>query len=215
MRFRFSHATLTLIFMLPIAAQQDSGTFHQFHRYPIPGQYTTKTEGSTNGRSGPPSTQTTCASASPEVAAAAAKARNQVNAMNECKVRILRDEERIVESEQTCSLGTRNQTIHITMNAIDDKTFTTDTVTRAANIEMTTHSTTHYDGPCTAAQAAAASTIPKPSTEECAELAASKKEQAETAKSCEQLPAENRERCKKQLQAGSVMVDQMLASCVK
>ena len=215
MRFRPSHATFALFLVLPIAAQQGSGTFHHFHRYPIPGQYTTKTEGSTNGRSGPSSTQTTCASASPEVAAAAAKMRNQVNAMNECKVRILRDEERIVESEQTCDNGTRAQTFHVTMNAIDDKTFTTDTVSKAANIEMITHSTTHYDGPCTAAQPAAASTVPKPSPEECAEFAASKKEQAETAKSCEQLPAENRERCKKQLQAGSAMVDQILASCTK
>ena len=103
------------------------------------------------------------------------------------------------------------------MAALDDRTFTIDTVSKVATMEMSAHSIVHFDGPCSAAQLAEASraTPPKPNPEECAELAASKKEMANNAKSCEGVPAEYRATCLKRLQGGSAIVDQMLAACAK
>lgn len=210
--------TVLLLLALPVAAQQGAAVFHHFHRYPT-GQYTTRLEGKTSGL--PPSAptiETTCtAPPSPAQTAAAIHMANTAGAMQACTVRILHDEERLAEDEQTCKRGPSSHIIHNTMTAVDDRTFTIDTLSTLGTIQMSAHSTVHYDGPCSPAQLAEASRAapPKPSPEECAELAASKKEMANSAKSCGDVPAEYRATCLKNLQGGSAMVDQMLAACAK
>ena len=213
------HACTVLLFLaLPAAAQQGAVVFHHFHRYPT-GQYTTRLQGTTSGLPpSAPSIQTACvAPSSPAQAAAAIHVANTAASMQDCTIRILHDDEKLAEDEQTCKRGPGVQTIHRTMAVLDDKTYTVDTVSRLGSLEMAAHSVVHYDGPCSAAQLAEASraTPTKPSPEECAELAASKKEMASNVKSCEGIPAEYRATCLKQLQGGSAIVDQMLAACAK
>ncbi len=210
--------SLLLLLALPVAAQQGAAVFHHFRRYPT-GQYTTKLEGKMSGLPpSAPTTETTCtAPPNPAQVAAAIHLANTAGAMQDCTVRILHDEERLAEDEQTCKRGSSAQIIHNTMTALDDRTFTIDTLSKLGTTEMSAHSTVHYDGPCSAAQLAEASraTPPKPSPEECAELAASKKEMANSAKSCEDVPAEYRTTCLKNVQSSSAVVDQMLAACGK
>lgn len=207
-----------LLLVLPTAAQQGAAVFHHFHHYPT-GQYTTRLQGTISGL--PPSAptmQTVCIAApNPAQLAGAVNVANSAAAMQNCTMRILRDEERIAEGEQTCHNGPAVQVIHHTITVIDDKTFKEDTVSKAGTLEMSGHSTVHYDGPCTAAQLAEAShaAMPKPSTEECAELVASKKEMANAAQSCEEVPAQYRDTCTKNLQIASANLNQMLATCAK
>ena len=173
---RSQYSALLLLLALPMAAQQGVAIFHHFHQYPR-GHYTTETQGATSGLPpSPPYTETACtAAASPAHTAAAINLGNSVGTMQSCTTRIVRDEEKIAESEQTCSRGPVTQVTHTTIIAIDDTTFKEDTVSRVGAIEMSSHSRTHYDGPCTAAQLAEASHPAKPSEEECRELAAGKR----------------------------------------
>ncbi|WP_419805897.1 hypothetical protein [Terriglobus sp.] len=218
MNTRRQACTVLFFLALPVAAQQGAAVFHHFHRYPT-GQYTTKLEGKTSGLPpSAPTTETTCtAPPNPAQLAAAIHVANTAAATQDCNIRILHDEEKLAEDEQTCKRGSSVQTIHSTMAALDDKTFIIDTVSKLGTVEMSAHSVVHYDGPCSAAQLAEASraTPPKPNPEECAELAASKKEMANNAKSCDDVPAEYRATCLKRLQGGSAIVDQMLAACAK
>ncbi len=213
---RPQHSALLLFLALPVAAQQGVAIFHHFHRYPT-GHYTTQTQGATSGLPpSPPYTETACtAVASPAHTAAAINLGNSVGAMQNCTTRIIRDEEKIAESEQTCSKGPTTQVTHTTIIVIDDRTFKQDTLSKVGAIEMSSHSNTHYDGPCTAAQLAEASHPTKPTAEECSELAAGKKEIADSLKSCEEVPAEYRAACTSRIQAGSATLNQMLAACAK
>ena len=215
---RRQHLAFLLLFVLPLAAQQGAAIFHHFHHYPT-GQYTTRLQGTISGLPpGAPVTQTTCTAApNPAQVAAAINVANSAAAMQNCTVRILHDEEKLAEYEQTCHNGPATQVIHHTMSVIDDRTFKEDTLSKVGPSEMSGHSTVHYDGPCTAAQLAEAShaAMPKPSIEECAEFVASKKEMANSAKSCEEVPAEYRGACTRNLQVASASLNQMLAACAK
>lgn len=165
-----------------------------------------------------PTTQTACiALPTGAQVTAAINIGNSAAAMQNCTVRILRDEEKVAEEEQTCQNGPRTQVTHLTMTAIDDQTFREDTVSVVGEHKMTAHSTVHYDGPCTAAQLAESSkaSAPKPTAEECAEFAASKKEMAESNNSCEDVPAPYKATCTKNLEAAGATLNQMLAACAK
>ena len=146
--------SVSVLIALPMPAQQGAAIFHHFRDYPT-GQYTTQSEGTVSGL--PPSapiTQTTCtAPPTPAQVAEAIHLANSAASMQNCSVHILRDEEKIGEYEQTCHNGPATQVIHHTMIAIDDKTFKVDTVSKTGTLEMATHSTVHYNGPCTAAPA--------------------------------------------------------------
>ena len=215
MRIRPRYSALMLLFILPMAAQQGAVVFHHFRHYPT-GQYTTQQQGSVSGL--PPSapvTQTAC-TVPPTAAQVATSIRvaNSAASLQNCTMRVLRDEEKVVEYEQTCHNGPSTQVIHHTMTAIDDKNFKTDTVSKTGALEMTAHTTVHYDGPCTPAQLAE-TTASKPTPQECAEIVDSQKEMADSARSCDEAPAGYRDTCKKNLQAANANLKQLLAACGK
>lgn len=136
--------------------------------------------------------------------------------MQSCTVKVIRDEEQVAEYEQTCARGPAVQVIHTTLTAVSDKLFQSDVSSKLGAISTTMHSSSHYDGPCTAAQLAEASRpIPKPTVEECAELQASKQELADAAASCDQVPAAYRDTCNKNIQAANANYKQLTAACAK
>ena len=206
---------LLLLLVLPIAAQQGATIFHHFRHYPS-GQYTTVMHGTITGA--PPTapiTETTCTvPPTPAQLAQSLQMASQVAAMQNCVNRVIRDEENVAESEQTCTTGPRVQTIRTTMTAIDDRNFTTDTVSKVGRIEMANHSNVHYDGPCTAAQIAETTRAAqaKPSPEECADFLANSKDMS---KGCDDAPVDSRATCKKQIEAASAMIAPILAACAK
>ena len=163
MRMRPRHSVSLLLFVLPIGAQQGAAIFHHFRHYPT-GQYTTHGQGSVSGLPrGEPVTQTACTvPLNPAQVAASIHIANSAASMQSCSVRILRDEEKVAEYESTCHNGPTTQVIHNTMTAVDDKTFKIDTPSKVGTLEMSTHSTVHYDGPCTAAQLASPAATRKP-----------------------------------------------------
>ena len=110
--------------------------------------------------------QTTCASPiSPARRDALMKLGNDA-APATCKVTILRDEDRTAEAEQVCT-GAPIQTIRTTLHAVDDSTVLSEVRSSTpGNPDTVFHTTSHYLGVCTAAQAAdaeAAQHTPLPS----------------------------------------------------
>ena len=217
---------LPLALTLTLLAQgSGSFAFHHFHHYPSSGQW--RTETTVTGIPVPqaaPVVETVCASPlSPARRDAIMKMANDV-APASCKVTILRDEERIAEAEQVCT-GAPIQTIRTTLHAVDDNTLITETRSSIPDRPDTVlHSTSHFLGACTAAQAAeaaAAQSAPMPSMtpdpEACAELPGMRQQAQEGLKSCESadFPEGMRTRCHAQMQGAVKNLEKIERSCKK
>ena len=149
MRTRLHHSALITLLVLPVAAQEGAAIFHHFHHYPT-GQYTTRTEGTVTG--GPPSqpnTQTVCISApSPAQVSAFVQMEEESPVLRSCTMRIVRDEEKTAEYEQTCPHGREGTLVtHMTMSAIDDRTFKTDTLAKSG-VKKIFKRSTHPQNKC-------------------------------------------------------------------
>ncbi len=188
--------------------------FKHFHHYP-PGEYRQEGQGALNGTAlSKPVVETRCAAPlSPQGYAAAKSLGDQAGAMNNCTVKILEDTPMVAEYVQTCNAGAAQTVIHTALHAVDDRTMKVDTnMTAAGRPTIESHSTSTYLGPCTAGPTGVA-TVPKPSKEDCAQIAEMKQQAQESAGSCAQVPAEYKARCEASLKVGQERVQQLVAMC--
>ena len=212
--FALCAACLLAVVPLPSAvfAQQGAVTFKNFHRYPN-GQWQQQGQGSFNG--GPMSPMETSTTCSGPLSAAQADAIKQLgnSLASQCTWRVITDTESLAESEQTCALPGGTQVNHMTMHAVDDKTIREETrMSLNGRLMSETRVTTRYQGTCTPS-AAAVPAMPKPSAEDCKQIAEMKQQSAEGAKVCAQLPAANRASCEAAMLAGAKQVEALSAAC--
>ncbi len=199
-----------VVLALPLAAQQPGGvTFHHFKRYPT-GQWTEVLSGTRDGVSmGPPTTQTVCSGAT-DAATRDALMKMANSGASGCRTTVLTDTERVAAYDQVCPLGGSTQTMHITLNAVDDRTMTLDTRMTVPGQPVTVlHAVTTYGGPCTP-QAEAAN---RPSAEDCATLKESLADPEAASDLCAQVPAASRGACQARLAAGRAAANALAARC--
>lgn len=200
---------LCILACLPTAsiAQGNVVTYRNF-QHPPPGQWTQTLTGVMNGQSSPPQKQTVCTTGTPDGKVIAAA--NQMAAASGCQTRVLTDTARLAESEQTCQLGSRTQTIRSTMRLVDDRTITVDTVMKVpGSSETTTHTSAVYEGACNARSTAAS----QPSAADCADLKAGMADSTQAGDVCAQMPADMQAQCRVRVTAGRQLAEAALARC--
>lgn len=111
-------------------------------------------------------------------------------------------------------MGGGTQVNHMTMHAVDDKTMTDELSMTINGREMSDlRSTVRYLGTCQLEAVGAIPTMPKPSAEECKEMAGMKQNAADGPKTWAQLPAANRSSCEATFQNTARQIEQASASC--
>lgn len=195
------------------AAQQGVTSFKHFHRYPN-GQWQQQGQGFRNGvPMGPVITDTTCSAPLSAAGVAAIKSLGNATAP-QCTTRVLTDTEQLAESEQTCAMPGGTQVNRLTMHAVDDKTIRTEVRMSLNGQPMSEMRTTNrYQGTCTPEPVGAMPTMPKPSAEDCKEIAEMKQQAAESAKACAAASASERAGCEAVMQRMTKQVEQVSASC--
>lgn len=204
------------VVLLPLAgaaAQQGATSFKHFHQYPT-GQWQQQGQAYRNGAPfGQPISSTNCTGPMSPANAAAIKSLGNSAAV-QCTTRVINDTERLAESEQTCDMGGGTQVNHMTMHAVDDKTIAIDVHATLGGREITdVRSTVRYQGSCVPTPVSAMPAIPKPSAEDCAQIAEIKQQAAESAKSCAAAPASERAGCEAVMQRMTKQVEMLAASC--
>ncbi len=199
-----------LLATFPMTPAEAQGVaFRNFHRYPA-GQWRTESTAFRNGvQSAPPQPQTTCAGAvDPQTAAMMQDLRN--SASNLCSARMLRDEPSTAEYEQICSLGAGRQTIHFTLQAIDDRTVKTVTTSSMPGVgETVVRQTSTYEGTCRQA----AAPMPTMSAADCQELAEVRRQFEDGVAQCGSLPDDYRRQCEQRLAIGRTALDAQARLC--
>lgn len=201
LRLAFRPALCCLVFASPslftgtAVAQRGAVTFKNFHQYPT-GQWQQQAQTYRNGAPfGALISNTTCSG--PGTPAQAEAIKQMANtAVSQCTMRVVTDTDRLAESEQICPIGGGTQIHHVTMRAVDDKSRTNEVRMTINGREMSVlRSTLHYQGTCTPAPVGAMPAMPKPSAEECKEMADMKQKAADGPKTCAELPTANRSSC--------------------
>ncbi len=101
-----------------------------------------------------------------------------------------------------------------TPSAFDDKTIAIDVHATLGGREITNvRSTVRYQGTCTPTPVSAMPAIPKPSAEDCKQIAEMKQQAKAAVASCSQAPAGQRASCEATMQRMTKQVEQISASC--